>query len=308
MKKTCLNSLGVAVITGVLLAPSVASAGLADLAALQQANANLVAQYDFEGADDLARLADGSGNAYTLQRVAGTDGGATTDIQFVAGYDGVSQAYQPSYDTSNYRIGAGLNSVSTTVPIGASITVEAVIQLDSFVLPTGGSGAYVLSARPQPSNGRAYFVRQLDDPTVRLTSTFGDTFGDTPAVLDYTPDDWYYFVVTADYDSGGNQTSVNWWGANLSASESTLQSYGSDNTTFQGDWTGTTQLGIGNFLNGSQEYLQGRIDNVALTGEVLGQTALQTRLDALNIVVPEPSTFALAAIGGLALFARRRQR
>ena len=297
-------------ITGVLLAPGIAKASLADLEALQAANPNLVVQYGFEGSDDSTRLADGSANGFTLQRVAGTDGGDVNNIQFVTGYDGVSQAYQPSFDTSNYRIGAGLNSISTTVPLGSAVTVEAVVNLDTFVLPTGGSGAYIIDGRPPVSNGRAYFYRQLDSPGVRLTTTLGDTFGDAPEVpgYDYTAGEWYYVALTASYDLGGNQTTVNWYGANLTQGDAVMSLLATDNTTFQGDWTGDTQIGVGAFLNGSQEYLQGRIDNVALTGAILGQGALQQRLNALYVAVPEPSTFALAALGGLAFFARRLRR
>ena len=77
----------------------------------------------------------------------------------------------------------------------------------------------------------------------------------------------------------------------------------SDNTLFTGDWTGPGALGVGNFSNGTQVYLQGRMDNVALTGAALTLEELNSRLAA--IYVPEPSTFALAALAGLALLVRR---
>jgi hypothetical protein len=292
-----------------MVAPA-AQATLADLEALQSGNANLLFQYRFEGSDDSARLADTSGNGYALQRVAGSVGGDVNNILFVPGFDGVSQAYQPSFDTTSYQTGAGLNTISTTVPIGSSVTVEAVIQLNDFMQPADNTtGAYILSARPQPSNGRAYFLRQLDDTGDRITSTLGNTFGDVPPVLSYTPNDWYYLAFVADYDSMADQTTITWYAANLSDGESSLSLLATDNTTFQGAWNGDAQVGIGNFLNGTQEYMQGRLDSIALTSALLPQSELQNRLDALLIPVPEPSTYALLGfVGGLALLFRRLRR
>lgn len=288
-----------------------AQAALADLEAAQQANANLVFQYGFEGVDDTTRLADGSVNGYGLQRVAGGSGGDVNDIQFIPGYEAGSQAYQPSSQPGgNYRIGAGLNTISTAVPLNADLTIEVVLQLDGLLACTNDSGAisfpYVVSGRPSGKQ-RAYFLRQVD--TNRVVSTMGDTFGDQVSVLNpYNAGDWYYLSMTASYNSGDGITTVNYYGANLTANETTLSLLGSDNSLFTGDWTGNSQVGIGNFLNGSQEFLQGRIDSIALTGEVLDSSALQSRLDAL--VIPEPSTMALLTIGvgGILVGARRRFR
>lgn len=300
-------SLVLTVSVAALLCPA-AKAAVSDLEALQQANAGLVFQYGFEGSDDATRLADTSGNGYTLQRTVGTDGGDVNNIQFVPGFGGVGQAYQPSYDTSDYRIGAGLNTVSTSVPISDNVTVETVFQLDSYQAVTGTVSAYMVDARPQPDNGRAYFLRQMNDGSDRVTSTLGDTFGDTPPVLSYTPGDWYYLAMAASYDSGANQTTVNWYFADLTAGDTSLTAV-MDNTTFQGIWSGTGQVGIGNFLNGSQEFLQGRLDNVALTDGLLSESDIQTRLNAIYIpVVPEPATLGLCALAGGFLFLFRRKR
>jgi hypothetical protein len=291
-----------------LLSPA-AKAAVSDLEALQQANANLVFQYGFEGSDDSTRLADTSGNGYALQRRAGTDGGDVNNIQFVAGFGGVGQAYQPSYDTSDYRLGAGLNTISTAVPISDNVTVEAVFQLDSYQAVTGTTSAYILSARGNnTSTRRAYFLRQMNDGSDRVTSTLGDTFGDTPAVLNYTPGDWYYIAMVASYDSVANQTTVGWYFADLTAGDSSLAVV-TDNTTFQGIWSGPGQFGVGNFLNGNQEYLQGRIDNVALTDGLLSQSDIEARLSALYVPVPEPATWGLFALAGglLVLFRRKHQ-
>lgn len=262
-----------------------ARATVADLEAAQRTNANLIFQYGFEGADDASRLADGSSNGYTLQ--TRTSGGSSAgDIMYVPGWGGVGQAYEPLYTTSRV-MGAGLNTVATNIPVVADSTVEAVFQLDAYVDQADADfGSYVLSARPsEPPNGRAYFIRQWDDNgsgTGRITSTFGDTFGDTPAVLTYNPGDWYYFVVVAEYDSGSNTTTANWYAANLTAGDETLGLLATDSSTFTGSYLGTSQFGIGNFLNGTQEYMDGRIDSIAYTGAALSASELQARLDALN--------------------------
>ena len=102
------------------------------------------------------------------------------------------------------------------------------------------------------------------------------------------------------------QTSVTWYYANLSLGETSLSMAGPDTTLFQGDWTGASQIGVGNFLNGSQEFLEGNIDNAALINEALDQATLQTHLDA--IYIPEPGTLGLLALaGGIVGLLRRRK-
>lgn len=292
---------GIATIVAALCVPRV-QATLADLETLQQANANLEFLYAFEGADDSTRLADSGSNGYTLQRTTGADGGDTSAIQFVSGFDGSSQAYRPSTDPANYRIGAGLNSIATNVLISQTVTIETVVQLDAYTL-SNGNGSYILSARPQPSNGRAYFLRQM--PAGSVVSTLGDTFGDQGLNLAYAADDWYYLAMVASYDNGANQTTVSWYYANLSQADTGLTS-ATDDTLFQGDWSGTGQIGVGNFINGAQEFLEGNIDNVALYNELLDAGTLQDHLDSIYII-PEPATMTLLSVGGLMAFAVRRR-
>ena len=282
-----------------------AQATLADLEAIQGANPNLAFQYGFEGSDDSTRLADGSVNGFGLQRTVGSAGGDVNDIQFVAGFDGSSQAYRPSFDLALRNVGAGLNTISTEVPITQTFTTEFVLQLDTFLqTPDSSTGGYILSARPQPNNQRAYFLRQFDTPNQRLATTMGDTFGDQLDVLVYNPGDWYYIAMVSSTD--GTQTTVDFFGANLSLGETSLSPLASDNSLFQGDWSGNAQVGIGAFANGGQEYMQGNLDSVALTNELLSQSTLQSHLDAL--LIPEPSTLALAALGGLLVAVRCRRR
>lgn len=280
-----------------------AKATMVHLEALQSSHSSLEFQYAFEGDDDSTRLADGSGNDYTLQRLDGANGGDVNDIQFVSGFDGVSQAYRPATDATDYRVGAGLNTISTTVSISSTVTIETVVQLDAYTL-SNANGSYLLSARPQPANGRAYFLRQMTGPD-RVASTLGDTFGDLGGNIAYTGADWYYLAMVAGYDSGGNQSTVTWYYANLTDHETSLTAIGPDNTLFQGDWTGDAQVGIGNFLNGTQEYMEGNMDNIALYNELLDGTVLQAHLEA--IYIPEPGTLSLVALAcGLLAVARRR--
>jgi glucose/arabinose dehydrogenase len=268
------------VFAALLLASAVANASVADLEAIQRAHAALRFQYGFEGSDDATRLADGSGNGHTLQRVAGQSAGSVDGIAFVAGYEGASQAYRPAFSTSGHMIGAGLATVAANVPLGPAVTVETVIKFDPYSPAAGGAGSYLLCARPAGKQ-RAYFLRQLDTPVDRISSTFGDNLADTPAVLSYTPDRWYYLALTASYSAATNLTTVNWYGANLNEGLAPLIHLGSDNSSFTGDWTGNSQVGVGCFLNGRQEYLQGAIDSIALTNATLTPGELQTRLDSL---------------------------
>jgi fibronectin-binding autotransporter adhesin len=268
------------------LLTSNAHAGLADFESLQSSNPSLLFQYRFEGASDASRLADWTTNGYALQRVVGTGGGNVNDIQFVTGFDGVSQAYQPSFSLTGPTIGAGLNTIST-VPYGTNVTVEAIVQMDDYTEPTGNSGGvYILSARNAANTAhRAYFLKQR--LVNEVATTLGDNNSDSLAfVSPYTAGNWYYVAMTAEYDSGGNVTTVNLYRANLSTSQATIELVLTDNTTFNGPWAGTSQFGIGAFFGGNTQFMQGRIDNVALTGGILSSNDFQTRLDALYVAAP----------------------
>jgi fibronectin-binding autotransporter adhesin len=268
-----------------LVAPN-SKAGLADFEAIQSSNSGLLFQYRFEGSSDVSRLADWGTNGYTLQRVVGTGGGNVTNIQFLPGFDGVSQAYQPSFSLTGATIGAGLNTIST-VPYGTNVTVEAIVQMDDYTEPTGNSGGvYILSARNAANTAhRAYFLKQR--PANEVATTLGDNNSDSLAfVSPYTAGNWYYVAMTAEYDSVGNVTTVNLYRANLSAAQATIEYVLTDSTTFTGQWAGTSQFGVGAFIGGNTQFMQGRIDNVAVTTGVLSSGDLQTRLDALYVAAP----------------------
>jgi len=270
-----------AALSGALLAPT-AQAALSDFEAIQVADPNILFQYTFEGSSDTQRLLDWSGHGWDLQRTAaGTH--TTADVQFVPGFDGLSQAYQPAYEFSRTS-GAGLITTSTAVPVDTNATVEAIVQLDSY--NSDVAVVYILAGRP--TSGRAYFLRQgiVGGTTNRITSTFGGSNAAQPPVLDYTPGDWYYIALTANYDSGTTLSTVSWYGANLTAGETTIQYYGTDTTSFTGDWSGATAIGVGVFNNGTQEFMQGRMDNVALTSGILTSNDFQTRLNAILIPAP----------------------
>jgi autotransporter-associated beta strand protein len=268
-----------------LIVPT-ANAGLADFESIQSSNPGLLFQYRFEGSGDASRLADWGTNGLTLQRVVGAGGGNVNDIQFVTGFDGVSQAYQPSFSLGAANIGAGLNTIST-VPYGTNVTIEAIVQMDDYTEPTGNSGGvYILSARNAANTAhRAYFLKQR--PINEVATTLGDNNSDSLAfVSPYTVGNWYYVAMTAEYDSGGNVTTVNLYRADLSTAQATIEHVLTDNTTFTGPWAGTSQFGIGAFFGGNTQFMQGRIDNVALTGGILSSNDFQTRLDALYVAAP----------------------
>ncbi|HEU5071416.1 MAG TPA: autotransporter-associated beta strand repeat-containing protein [Verrucomicrobiae bacterium] len=65
--------------------------------------------------------------------------------------------------------------------------------------------------------------------------------------------------------------------------------------SFSGDWTGTTSIGVGVFNNGTQEYMDGRLDNTALTGGILTPGDLQARLNALYLNLPSCQTAGIVS-------------
>lgn len=284
-------------------------AAVADLEAMQQANANLLFQYGFEGADDSTRLADGSANSYDLMRAAGGSGDVN-NIQFVPGWGGVGQAYQPEIDVASRSNGAGLVTTGAVPFASSSFTVEAVLQADAYSSPPDSNGRYVLAAR---TGQRMYMLRAYENgDDGELTTTFGDSNGDRETVINYDAGDWLYVVLTASWN--GATTDVTWNVANLTDGDVSFTTSGTDTGLFGGDWydggAGSSAVGVGAFSNGTQEFFHGRIDSVALTNEVLSANDMQGRLDALNrpAQVPEPATCGLlAAAAGLTLALRRRQ-
>lgn len=286
-----------------------ADAAVSDLEAMQQANANLLFQYGFEGVDDTTRLADGSGNGYDLLRQAGGSGDVN-NIQFVPGWDGVSQAYGPEFDLADRANGAGLWT-GTTNPVpfaSSSFTVEAVIQPSAYTSPPDTNGRYVLAARTAQ---RMYMLRVYENgDDGELTTTFGNSNGDRETVINYDAGDWLYVVLTASWN--GTTTDVSWNVANLTDGDTSFTTSGTDTGLFEGDWYmgggQTSAVGVGVFSNGTQEFFHGLIDSVALTNEVLSANDMQGRLDALNRPVPEPATFALMGVAGLMGLALRRRR
>ena len=202
----------VAGILALCVGANLAYAGLVEIEAAQNANANLVNQWKFEGNDDAGRLDDSKGaqNLYRVAGVGGTvdpDGDADTansttytpsvnDIIFEPGYDNYSQAYRPSgipvtvpnvpADVPNgiegapgnivaqSRAGAGLATPQFLTP--TMVTVEAVVKTNTF--DSLNRFHYIFQSRMGGGADRLYYLaQQIPDSTRDGTSNIAAHVG-----------------------------------------------------------------------------------------------------------------------------------
>jgi hypothetical protein len=253
-------------------------------------------------------------------------------IGYNAGYDGagVSQAYKPQSVVANStfaaeilaqrRSGAGLYAPSFTTP--SMMTIETVIQPGAYNDVAGGSLHYVLQTRP--GTGRGYYLaQQQPDGSRGVAGSLVAAIGDPLAPLASRPrivgdhadtGDWYY--VAATYDLSGSNAIVSAYYANLTTGGPLIQSQNSFAFTQvigAGLVNATGLAGVGLFVRPganvlAQEFFNGAIDNLTVYESKLSAEAIAQHHRALTIVgVPEPTSLALAALGG-AVFALTRRR
>jgi hypothetical protein len=103
------------------------------------------------------------------------------------------------------------------------------------------------------------------------------------------------------------------WSANLGTSWSTvltdLQNWSTDGSPFTG--ANAAYFGVSAFGSGVQAVASSLSGNQVIgagTGEILNNSSGPMLLNELGVTVPEPSTLALAAIGGASLLMFRRKK
>jgi len=146
----------------------------------------------------------------------------------------------------------------------------------------------------------------LTDNVLRLqaqTDSDSNEANVTAVLGDDTVNDFQQIAFTIDFDTGMIQLYLNG------------EFVGSDTNASLGDWAGSNPLGLGSRAGNAaidDDFLAGTFDgDIAILRyytSVLDGDTIRANFDALQLQlpVPEPASFALLAVGGLAMMRRRR--
>jgi hypothetical protein len=172
-----------------------------------------------------------------------------------------------------------------------SLTIEASIKTEALRGDGGGKGEILIRGDNTPGLD-PYRLEVLPGNVLN----FAIDSATTEAAVSYTLpsfDQWYHVAGTLDDATGQMKLFVN--GNIVASSTTTARPLATLNPAL------SAGIGIGSDLNGQYAlYYHGWLDGVRLS---------DTALDPSQFLVPEPSTLALAALGGAALaFFRRRRR
>ncbi len=298
-----------------------APADVIDYQQFIQSHSALIHRYSFDG-DSAERLEDQQGSADLTEKTRGT---SPESISFTPGFappgsTRTSDAVVTTRDLNQDHNGAGLSTAdgqaTDYVSLPSTLTVEALFRPDRTSIASGSQEplGFIVSFRPTADN-RGYFVMQETiGLTSRLLTNIGDAFGAGNQVDLADPmiaGNWYYTATTYDVDENDGSTTITAYIADLTGGDTTLTALGPK--TVPGSYFGAAPLTIGmrsakahSVDDDYFSFFPGAIDEVALYGTVLDQATLQSHLDA--ILVPEPSAFALLAIGLLSIMGFRRRR
>ncbi len=276
----------------ILTVSSLSRGSVVDLRGTVTAEPDLIHHYTFEGANDLARLADQGPGAADLSVVSYGTGSSTigtaTGVSFSGpAWDGTSTSLTPYNDGQGFSSGgAGLSTVAP-VALPASMTVEAIFR--PLAAPSGSG--YGVATR-QASDRRGYYLYQGEGD--RLATIVGDDFSqpdnDRTVLRYFRPGDWYYLVNT--YEQSGGNTQITSYVANLSQGDTGL-SKALEGVVASSSYGSSAPLGIGiaDFTpigQGYQRGFDGQLDEVAIYGAALDQAAAQRHYDALRRVAGSP--------------------
>jgi hypothetical protein len=287
-----------------------AEASTLSFRAAAQANAGLIHQWGFDGADVSTAGLDLEGATNLAQQIYGTGAPIAYDQ---LGYDGTSNAFRTNRSVGSDATGGGYLKATSANPVsalGSTFSFEIILKADQASI-TGGVNnlGYILSNRSADNASRGYFLVQGQAPLPAAASPFSSTLGSGYTVVNtniitgspLTVGDWYYVAGSYTAIPGVSVTWTNYF-ANLTTGGPLVTSGPFTNSGGTYPIGAALQFGIGGRYDG-QEAFPGYIDEVNLYSTALSGTDIQTNFNAL---IPEPSTFALFSLGLLSILRRRR--
>jgi hypothetical protein len=287
-----------------------AEASTLSFRAAAQANAGLIHQWGFDGADVSTAGLDLEGATNLAQQIYGTGAPIAYDQ---LGYDGTSNAFRTNRSVGSDATGGGYLKATSANPVsalGSTFSFEIILKADQASI-TGGVNnlGYILSNRSADNASRGYFLMQGQAPLPAAASPFSSTLGNGYTAVNtniitgspLTVGDWYYVAGSYTAIPGVSVTWTNYF-ANLTTGGPLVTSGPFTNSGGTYPIGAALQFGIGGRYDG-QEAFPGYIDEVNLYSTALSGTDIQTNFNAL---IPEPSTFALFSLGLLSILRRRR--
>jgi hypothetical protein len=237
----------------------------------------LLHHYTFEGDRSLGEhLLDRKGGVHLREVAFGA--GSVPEIQYLSGLDASTTAFTPQR--------TGPTSGGAALITAADIALPTRLTVECLVRPFNSCGeGYAVCTRAGPDQ-RGYFVRKSGRGQ-HLGTVIGNRPHGSGIGVRFVPGHWYYVATTCTHD--GKQTSVNLFVANITAGQETLTHVGGHSFTVPGTYGTAAPLRIGMAMlpeQGDCYAFAGSIDEVAIYGDVLGQTELQQRLEVL---VREPT-------------------
>ena len=259
------------------------------LALPMSASAGVIAHWSFdETANGATTFADSSGNGHTATvHDAGTNAWLDAEGKFTTGGGGLSTAgYEQTGNSAGYATVSNFDASLTQT----DFTVATWYNTDSVngnqaLFSNWGTGLAFLI---QPTGGRLYLgLRNTDNANI-----YGNYINGTGDLLQ---DTWQHIAVT--WDRGTK----------------TLTAY-IDGTQVGSYTSGLTNVDIAtpgqDYMIGRREsgnVLNGNLDEMWVFDQALTVDEIGNLITGNNIVVPEPATMSLLALGGIAMLRRKRK-
>jgi len=291
-----------------------------DLRAAALSHPALMHGWAFEGPDASTAGAPIIGALALSEHNAGNNHPADpTHIVYDApGFDATSTAASTWRDVpgTDFQHGDAFVTDGTVTP-NAQFSYEVLIKTGDVPIDGGTWDlGYVLAHRPGALRG--YFLWQGLQEGPHDPATFPEggasfaslTGGWDPAdqnviLSPIAPDNWYYLATSYSVDTGTGIATVDSYIADLTAGQDTL-SQASKVLTSSYDYGVAGPFGVGKRFDGSAEAFPGVLDEVYLYDDVVDAAVFQQHLDQL--LIPEPSSLVLLALGAVCAIPIRRRR
>ena len=268
---------------------------VADYNSFVQSYSDTIVCYDFEGTSDAdrqlnkANTANASNNDLTIVDLR--EGGGVDSISYAAGFDETSTAYVPYIPYPDVVSFGKVFSTTNPLPLSTTVSYEVIC------CPKDTNFGHVVASYA-PGPYRSYFTLIFQDSS--FSTVFGEGSYDASSIESFgvgnaTVDNWYYLALSLSYDENTDETTMNLYGANLTAGDTTLAS---STKTVTGTFLTDTPYGIGAMgVNKAQwstpdtvffQASSAHVDQVVFYEGVKDESFFQANLDTILPGDPTP--------------------